>query len=138
MTFPRQLWLLRTETSPGSGIISLTLHSAKGLEQDVSPQAQVSLGHDSPPIYTTSPQKDSPIPLWEATHDFYCPYKGLPITVKLVDHSSSVNRELGQFSIPLEDLLEACEEGPMWWSVTGSKSGKLMISAVWTPVDVGH
>ncbi|KAF8078319.1 C2 domain-containing protein [Lyophyllum atratum] len=111
------------------GIVSLHISGARRLDASNSGSvAQVSLGHDGAPVYTTHRLEHTSNPSWEAQHDFYCANRGAcVITVKIVDVESVV----GQLSVDVDDILDG---GVEWWPLSGCRSGELKMKAGWIVV----
>jgi Ca2+-dependent lipid-binding protein len=58
--------------------------------------------------------------------------------VKIIDDREFLKDPLvGYMSIRLEDLLESMKEnGRDWWPLSGGKSGRLRMSAEWSPLNI--
>jgi len=124
------------------GIVSLHISGARRLDAsssesgNVSTVAQVSLGYDGAPVYTTHRLEQTNSPTWEAKHDFYSPNRGAcVIAVKIVDDSlEDGDKVVGQLSLHLDDILDGNRDGVEWWPLSGCTRGDLKMKAMWIVV----
>jgi Ca2+-dependent lipid-binding protein len=129
----------------GVGIVRLTIHQAKGLEisgmraSDLNPYAKVFLGSSTTPFHTTRRTKHTAQPVWETATEFLCVNRSTStITVKVIDDREFLkDPNIGYLSVRLQDLLDARKEADHdWWQLSGSKSGRLRLTAEWKPLNM--
>jgi Ca2+-dependent lipid-binding protein len=135
------------ELTPRSdvGIVRLTLHQAKELDQskttvgDLNPFARVFLGDSDVPQFSTNKLKHTTAPVWENSTEFLCADKHASVvTVKVVDDRDFLRDPVvGYMSVRLADLLAAGKEaGRDWWPLSGCNSGRVRLSAEWKPLNM--
>ncbi|WVQ70782.1 hypothetical protein IAR50_000304 [Cryptococcus sp. DSM 104548] len=127
-----------------TGIVRLTLHQAKDLEVTgavlsggaLNPFARVYLGNSKQEVHRTKTLKHVNQPIWEEATEFLVPEKHNSVfTVDITDSRDfATDPSLGKVTIRLADLLEAKEKGQDWFPLSGSRSGKIRMSAEWKPV----
>jgi Ca2+-dependent lipid-binding protein len=129
----------------GVGIVRLTIHQAKGLEisgmrtSDLNPYAKVFLGSSTTPFHTTRRTKHTSQPVWEAATEFLCVNRSTSIIrVNVIDDREFLkDPNVGYLSVRLQDLLDARKEADHdWWQLSGSKSGRLRLTAEWKPLNM--
>ncbi|KAF7339989.1 hypothetical protein MVEN_01916600 [Mycena venus] len=136
------------EPDTNVGIVRLTIHQAKELDQskslsgDLNPLARVYLGGDPKTVAFSTPRfKHTNAPVWEQAYEFLCQDKASSvIMIKVIDDRDFLKDPVvGYMSIKLTDLLESKKEaasGRDWFPLSNCKSGKIRLSADWKPVDM--
>jgi Ca2+-dependent lipid-binding protein len=129
---------------PGVGIVRLTIHQAKDLDQsksmsgDLNPFAKVFHGNDlTNDVFSTPRFKHTISPVWDAPYEYLCSDKeNSVITVKVIDDRDFLKDPVvGHMSIKLTDLLGCMgEAGRDWFPLSGAKTGRLRLSVDWKPV----
>ncbi|KAL7422727.1 Tricalbin-2 [Cryptotrichosporon argae] len=124
-----------------TGIVRLTIHQAKDLDisrarGDLNSFVQVRLGDKREPILKTPVMKHANQPIWESHTEFLVPEKhSTVVSLEVIDQKDfAVDPVLGRLSIKLTDLLEAKERNQDWLPLTGSRAGKIRVTAEWKPV----
>ncbi|KAJ7456618.1 C2 domain-containing protein [Mycena latifolia] len=128
------------------GIVRLTIHQAKELDQskslsgDLNPLARLYLGDTKTEVFSTRMFKHTNAPVWEQAYEFLCADKASSVvTIKVIDDRDFLKDPVvGHMSIKLEDLLESKlkEAGRDWFPLSNCKSGKIRLSAEWKPLNM--
>ncbi|KAF7310594.1 hypothetical protein HMN09_00602200 [Mycena chlorophos] len=127
------------------GIVRLTIHQAKELDQsksmsgDLNPFAKVCLGDRKNEVFRTRRFKHTNAPVWEQAYEFLCADKASSLVlIEVVDDRDFLKDPVvGYMSIKLEDLLQSKNEaGRDWFPLSNCKSGKVRISAEWKPLNM--
>ncbi|KAJ6604267.1 C2 domain-containing protein [Mycena vulgaris] len=135
----------KEELNTSVGIVRLTIHQAKELDQskslsgDLNPLARLYLGDTKNAVFSTRLFKHTNAPVWEQAHEFLCADKASSvITIKVIDDRDFLKDPVvGYMSIKLEDLLESKKEaGRDWFPLSNCKSGKVRLSAEWKPLNM--
>ncbi|KAF8213474.1 C2 domain-containing protein [Mycena galopus ATCC 62051] len=135
----------KEELDTSVGIVRLTIHQAKELDQskslsgDLNPLARVYLGDQHKAVYSTRAFKHTNAPVWEQAYEFLCADKASSVVmIKVVDDRDFLKDPVvGYMSINLHDLLENKKEaGRDWFPLSNCKSGKIRLSADWKPLNM--
>ncbi|KAJ7225891.1 C2 domain-containing protein [Mycena pura] len=135
----------KEEMDTNVGIVRLTVHQAKELDQsksmsgDLNPFAKVCLGDKKNEVYRTRRIKHTNAPVWEQAYEFLCPEKqSAVILMEIIDDRDFLKDPVvGYMSIKLPDLLQSKKEvGRDWFPLSNCKSGKIRISAEWKPLNM--
>lgn len=80
--------------------------------------------------------KRTPNPIWEkSTELLITDRKSAVIGVQILDDNTiQSDGPLGNISIKLEDILETTKKGEHEYPLSGVKSGRIFLTAVWKPV----
>ncbi|KAJ7124724.1 C2 domain-containing protein [Mycena crocata] len=133
------------ELDTSVGIVRLTIHQAKELDQskslsgDLNPLAKLYLGDTKNAVFSTRLFKHTNAPVWEQAHEFLCADKASSVVlIKVIDDRDFLKDPVvGYMSIKLEDLLESKKEaGRDWFTLSNCKSGKIRVSAEWKPLNM--
>ncbi|KAJ7785918.1 C2 domain-containing protein [Mycena metata] len=135
----------KEEVDTSVGIVRLTIHQAKELDQskslsgDLNPLARLYLGDSSNAVFSTKLFKHTNAPVWEQAYEFLCADKAASVVmIKVIDDRDFLKDPVvGYMSIKLEDLLESKKEaGRDWFPLSNCKSGKIRVSAEWKPLNM--
>lgn len=123
--------------SSWSGVLRLMIFQARDLDggassEPINASVQIFVDQGDKPDYQTSPFPDSSAPVWMKSPEVYCADRERS---SIIARIASGERNLGQVTIKVEDLLDAKANGVEWWPLTGVASGQLKMTAVWRPVD---
>lgn len=122
-----------------SGVARVTLHQAKELvarDYQLNPFAKVLLNNLE--VQRLPKLKRTPNPVWEKPTEFLVHSKARAVIgVNVCDDNTMTSDDVvGFVKIKLEDLLEAVERGQDWFQLSGTKSGRVRLSATWKPVSM--
>ncbi|KAF7367225.1 hypothetical protein MSAN_00784300 [Mycena sanguinolenta] len=135
----------KEELDTSVGIVRLTLHQAKELDQskslsgDLNPLARVYLGDHNNAVFSTRIFKHTNAPVWEQAYEFLCADKASSVVmIKVIDERDFLKDPvIGMMSIKLQDLLDCKKEvGRDWFPLSNCKSGKIRMSAEWKPLNM--
>ncbi|KAJ7693677.1 C2 domain-containing protein [Mycena rosella] len=135
----------KPEPDTSVGIVRLTIHQAKELDQskslsgDLNPLARLYLGDAKNEVFSTRMFKHTNAPVWEQAYEFLCADKASSVvTLKIIDDRDFLKDPVvGHMSIKLEDLLESKKEaGRDWFPLSNCKTGKVRLSAEWKPLNM--
>lgn len=121
------------ETS--SGVVRLTIHQAKELDKatgllgDVNPKARLRLNGNK--VFETKQMKRTLSPIWEEHKEFLVTERKKAVIGIEIMNDNNVTSYL---SVKLSDLLHAKEKQQDWFPLSGSKHGRVRMSAEWKPV----
>ncbi len=124
-----------------SGVVRLTVHQAKELDKkgagllgDLNPKARVLLNGRR--VKDTSVIKRTDSPIWEMNVEFLVTERRKAVIgIEIMnDRELSADPVNSYLSVKLDDLLAAKERQQDWFPLTGSKRGRLRMSAQWKPV----
>lgn len=95
--------------------------------------AEVSLGYNETPVFTTRRIEGTNDPVWNAKHSFYCAsIESGVLSVRIVDVGlKEVDPVVGQLSLRVDDLLDGNE----WWPLSGTTTGEARVTATWRALD---
>ncbi|KAG8762146.1 hypothetical protein FRC11_010840 [Ceratobasidium sp. 423] len=124
------------------GIVRLVIHQAKELDAsksmsgDLNPFAELLVRNRR--IHKTNVMKHTLGPVWESPKEFLVTEKASTVvTIKVIDDRDFLKDPVvGYMNIRLKDLLAAREKQQDWFPLSGSKSGKVRISADWKPLNM--
>ena len=122
------------------GIVRLTIHQAKELDvsraltRDLNPFCKVLIRRQV--VHKTPAYKHTAAPVWESAIEFLVSDRATSvITLKVIDDRDLLrDPNLGYLDARLEDLLKAKEQQRDWFSLKGTKSGKVRMTAEWKPL----
>ncbi|KAF8898447.1 C2 domain-containing protein [Infundibulicybe gibba] len=124
-----------------SGILTLYIRRAENLQPsedmgELNPAAEIRLGVGDKPIHSTQRVAKTANPLWQSTCSFFCVDKSCCTIHVTVTNDGRASPVIGQLSIRLEDLLEGLDTGVDSWSLSGCRRGKLVLGAIWGPLNL--
>ncbi|KAJ7169501.1 C2 domain-containing protein [Mycena filopes] len=135
----------KEEVDTSVGIVRLTIHQAKELDQskslsgDLNPLARLYLGDTQNAVFSTRLFKHTNAPVWEQAYEFLCADKAASVAlIKVIDDRDFLKDPVvGYMSIKLEDLLDNKKEaGRDWFPLSNCKTGKIRLSAEWKPLNM--
>ncbi|KAJ6574724.1 C2 domain-containing protein [Mycena capillaripes] len=135
----------KEEPDTSVGIVRLTIHQAKELDQskslsgDLNPLARVYLGDTKNAVFSTRLFKHTNAPVWEQAYEFLCADKASSVVmIKVIDDRDFLKDPVvGYMSIKLQDLLDSKKEvGRDWFPLSNCKTGKIRLSAEWKPLNM--
>ncbi|KAJ7275417.1 C2 domain-containing protein [Mycena haematopus] len=135
----------KEELDTSVGIVRLTIHQAKELDQskslsgDLNPLARVFIGDHNNAVFSTRLFKHTNAPVWEQAYEFLCADKASSvIMIKVIDDRDFLKDPVvGFMSIKLQDLLDSKKEANRdWFPLSNCKSGKIRLSAEWKPLNM--